>query len=727
MPWRPDRACLTDRPYARAVQGWSESLHPCTAGGDRLQLGGTLHDARDRPRRPLVPDRPPLPPGEPPGPPPPAEASCPIVCVGASAGGLEAFTQLLQPLPAPPGLAFVLVQHLDPAHESLLAPLLARVTRLPVQQIADGMAVRPNQVYVAPPQADVVLAHRVLHLIPRTERSGLHMPIDVFFRSLAADQGPRAVGIVLSGGGSDGALGLQDIKDHGGLTLVQDERTAAVAGMPHSALMHGPVDAIASPDGLAQTLLQLVQQPYVTAAPTAEPEDTPIPGDAREAWGQILTQLQRATGVDFTAYKPGTIQRRVGRRVALCHVEAPAAYAQYLQHHRDELEALYYDLLIKVTTFFREPASFEALTRDVLPRLLAGRPETRPLRLWVPGCATGEEAYSLGICVLEYLSAQRLQHPIHLFATDLDERALAKARTGLYIENIALDVSAERLRRFFVKVDQSYQVISAVRELCVFARHNLYRDPPFSHLDLISCRNVLIYLNAATQRRVIPLLHYALAPGGMLTLGPSESIGAFPEHFTLADAAHKIYTKQVTAGPATPDVFRPVAGGDAAADPGAAAEPPPPWSAVDVLREAERRLLSAYAPAAVLVNAAMDILSYHGDTDAYLRPAAGKATWNLYRMARDGLLGDLRAALAQAQQAGAPVAAHYLVVFEAPPPLPAHRAADRLRHAGPRPTGTGSAACSRNSRRRAPICKRSRNSTKPPTKNWKPPKKSYSR
>jgi two-component system, chemotaxis family, CheB/CheR fusion protein len=639
---------------------------------------------------------PPSQPGEPAGTPHPAETPCPVVGVGASAGGLEAFTQLLRPLPAAPGLAFVLVQHLDPAHESLLATLLARVTRLPVREIQDGIPVAPNEVYVAPPQADVVIEGRVLHLIPRTDPQGLRMPIDRFFRSLAADQGPRAIGVILSGGGSDGALGLQDIKDHGGLTLVQEERTASVAGMPHSALMHGAVDVVAAPEGLARALLRMVRHPYVAAATPAGPEDAPAPGDEREAWGRILTLLRRATGVDFTAYKPGTIQRRMARRMALRNVEALADYATYLERHRDELEALYHELLIKVTTFFREPASFEALKREALPRLLERRPETQPLRLWVPGCATGEEAYSLAICVLEYLSAQGVQHPVRVFATDLDERALAKARASLYIENIALDVSAERLRRFFVRVDQSYQVSPAVRELCVFARHNLYRDPPFSHLDLISCRNVLIYLNAPTQRRVIPLLHYALEPHGVLTLGPSETIGGFTDLFTPLDAAHKIYTKHVTALPAGLDVF-PRAEGPAApaTDLGTTSEPSPPWPTVDVTREAERLLLSTYAPAAVLVNAAMDILSFHGDTDRYLRPAQGKATWNLFRMARDGLLGDLRGALEQAQQSGVPVdrpgvrfgdeatpqevtirvlplvlpapaAAHYVVVFEAP-------------------------------------------------------------
>jgi two-component system CheB/CheR fusion protein len=547
---------------------------------------------------------------------------------------LEAFTQLLRPLPAAPGLAFVLVQHLDPAHESLLAPLIARVTRLPVREIQDGLTVTPNQVYVAPSQADVVIAQGVLRLIPRTDHQGLRMPIDLFFRSLAADQGPRAIGVILSGGGSDGALGLQDIKDHGGLTLVQDERTASVAGMPHSALMHGAVDVIAAPEGLAEALLKMAQHPYTATAPTADAEEVSVAGDEREAWGRIITLLRRSTGVDFTAYKPGTIQRRITRRMALRNMEDLADYAAYIERQRDELEALYHDLLIKVTTFFRDPASFEALKMEALPRLLEGRRETQPLRLWVPGCATGEEAYSLAICVLEYLSTLGLQHSIRLFATDLDERALAKARAGLYIENIALDVSAERLRRYFTRVDQSYQVTPAVRELCVFARHNLYRDPPFSHLDLISCRNVLIYFNAVTQRRVIPLLHYALAPHGVLTLGPSETIGAFPDLFTLTDATHKIYTKNMVL-PTGLDVFPHAGGQDApATELGETSEPPLPWPAVDITREAERLLLGAYAPAAVLVNAAMDILSFHGDTERYLRPAPGKASWNLFRMAR---------------------------------------------------------------------------------------------
>jgi two-component system CheB/CheR fusion protein len=387
--------------------------------------------------------------------------SFPIVGIGASAGGLEAFTQLLQPLPSDPGLAFILVQHLDPTRESMLPELLSRVTPMLVQQVQDGMEVQPNQVYVAPPQADVVISNRVLRLISRPGTRGLHMPIDVFFRSLANDQGPHAVGIVLSGAGSDGALGLQAIKEHGGLSFVQDERTATFAGMPHSAIMHGSIDFILAPQDMAEELMQIAQHPYVADSLEADKEEStslPLLSD-REAWGQILKLLHRVKGINFTAYKPSTIQRRIARRMALHNMQQPGDYVRYLLSNREELEALYHDLFIKVTSFFRDPDSFEALKREILPRLMVDRPVHRPLRVWVPGCATGGEAYSLAIYILEFLGDEAFQESIRLFATDIDELSLAKARSGLYIENIAMDVTPERLRRFFVKVDQHYQIV----------------------------------------------------------------------------------------------------------------------------------------------------------------------------------------------------------------------------------------------------------------------------
>jgi two-component system, chemotaxis family, CheB/CheR fusion protein len=585
-----------------------------------------------------------------------AQAPFLIVGIGASAGGLDAVTQLLQTLPLDPGFAFILIQHLDPTRESGLAEVLSRVTGMPVQQIEDNTPVARNQVYVAPSHADVVIINQVLQLIPRSQTRGLHMPIDRFFRSLAEDQGPHAIGIVLSGSGSDGALGLQAIKDHGGLTLVQDQRTAGFAGMPHSAMMHGSIDVIGDPHHLAQELVQIARHPYVTHTPVANQEVSPLLLSDQEAWSWILRLLHRTTGINFTAYKRSTIQRRIARRMALHNLQQLSTYAQYLDSHRDEVAALYHDLFIKVTTFFRDPESFETLKRDVLPGLIVERPVTQPLRIWVPGCATGEEAYSLAICVLEFLAEGSFQHAIRLFATDIDELALAKARTGLYIENIALDVSPERLRRFFVKVDQSYQITSAVRELCVFAKHNLYQDPPFSNLDLIICRNVLIYLETATQRRVIPLFHYALQPSGALALGPSETIGAFTDLFSLTNQQHKIYTKKVTALPATGDFFPHVRGSDDRVEGTAAmSEAPAQWPTVDLYREADRLLLRHYVPAAVLVSEAMDILQFHGDTDRYLRPPSGRATLNLFRMARNGLRSDLLAALELARQTGAQV------------------------------------------------------------------------
>jgi two-component system, chemotaxis family, CheB/CheR fusion protein len=639
----------------------------------------------------------------------------PIVGVGASAGGLEAFTQLLQPLPGDLGLAFILVQHQDPSRPSMLSELLSRVTPMLVQEVQDGMVVQPNQIYVAPSHADVTMTDRVLKLASRPPAHTLHMPIDVFFRSLAEDQGHHAIGIILSGGGSDGALGLQAIKDHGGLTFVQDEQTAAFTGMPHSAIMHGSVDCVLPPEGLADELIQVARHPYVIE-PETDTREPRSPVRNREAWGRVLKVLQGMTGINFTAYKPSTITRRMVRRMALHKIEQPGVYAQYIETHREEAEALYHDLLIKVTHFFREPGSFEALKRDVLPRLLQDRPVHQPLRIWVPGCATGEEAYSIAICVLEVLSERGLQHTIRLFATDLDELALARARTGLYIENIALDVSPERLRRFFVKVGQYYQITQSIREMCIFAKHNLYQDAPFSNLDLISCRNVLIYLEIATQRRVIPLFHYALQPDGVLALGPSETIGTFADLFTLVDQQHKFYTKKLIALPATMDFPSHTWGANVRAPKSRITpEGSPSWPAADVFREADRALLQQYAPAAVLVNEQMDILYFRGDTDRYLRPAAGRATLNLFRMTREGLLNELRGAIRQAQQTGSQVRrestrfrveetwhevtirvipltppsplAHYLIAFEEPaaPTLPAHQPGSRRRRASLQP------------------------------------------
>jgi two-component system CheB/CheR fusion protein len=488
------------------------------------------------------------------------------------------------------------------------------------------------------------------------------MPIDHFFRSLAQEHGSRAIGIILSGAGSDGALGLAEIKDQGGITFVQEERSARFPGMPHSAIMHGSIDFILPPAGIAQELARVAQHPYVISPPPAreeeplvEPEPTsqsPDPDGLRE----VFRLLRAATGVDFASYKQSTIRRRITRRMTLRKTDSLAEYADNIKQHPEELDALYHDLLIKVTGFFRDPETFEALKAEVFPTILRDRPANRPIRIWVPGCATGEECYSIAICLLEFLGDRVADTSIQIFATDIDETALAKARSGRYIENIALDISPERLRRFFTKIDQHYQIMHTIRESCTFAKHDICRDPPFSNLDLISCRNVLIYLQPAMQKRVIPLFHYALNSHGFLALGNSESIGAFSDLFTQVDKKQKIFArKMIGARPAIDFPLQMRAADQTEATTANIPGDEPLLKGVDIYHEADRLVLSQYAPAGVLINEQMDILQFRGDTSHYLRPAPGRASLNLLQMAREGLLMDLRSAIMQAQKSGGTV------------------------------------------------------------------------
>jgi two-component system, chemotaxis family, CheB/CheR fusion protein len=643
----------------------------------------------------------------------------PIVGIGASAGGLEAFTQLLHHIPATTGLAFILVQHLDPTHESVLPELLSRVTRMPVQQVQRGMIVEPNHIYVTPPNANMSMNGMTLTLTSRSETRGLHMPIDHFLRSLAEQHGSRAVGIILSGAGSDGALGLAEIKERGGITFVQDERTARFPAMPHSAVMQGGIDFILPPAAIAEELVRIARHPYVISSPSGHEEDPPpdppptLESSSQNGLGQIFRLLRSAKGVDFTCYKQSTIRRRITRRMTLRKMDALEKYAQYLRAHSEELDALYHDLLIKVTGFFRDPETFEALKSEVFPAIMRDRPANRPVRIWVPGCASGEECYSIAICLLEFLDDRIADTPIQIFATDIDEIALAKARSGRYIENIALDISPERLRRFFTKVDQHYQVMHTIRELCTFAKHDLCRDPPFSNLDLISCRNVLIYLEPAMQKRVIPLFHYALNSHGYLALGISESIGSFSDLFAQVDKKQKVFTKRVTAVRPAIEFPLPVRAAEQTATntAGGGSMDEHTLKGVDVYHEADRIVLNHYAPAGVLLNEQMDILQFRGDTSHFLRPASGRASFNLLQMAREGLLMDLRSALTQAQKGGgtverqgvrlrfegkllnvtirviplslpSPLASHYVILFEEAGP-----AADRNPRPGTRLRG----------------------------------------
>ncbi len=570
----------------------------------------------------------------------------PIVAVGASAGGLEAFSHLLRNLPARPGMGFVFVQHLDPTHGSMLSELLARTSSMPVGEVEDGTTVEPNRVYVIRPNTDLSIEDGVLRVFPRTEVRGQHMPVDFFLRALATDQGSFAIGIVLSGTASDGAQGLTAVKAEGGITFAQDEKSAKYGGMPHAAVSAGGVDFVLPPEGIARELARIAGDPD---ALKADRQTVAAQGD--EELMRILAILRKATGIDLSYYKRPNLLRRIQRRCLLQQITALGDYIRYLQEHPAEIDALHHDILINVTSFFRDEATLEGLRAFVFPALLKGRPRDVPLRIWVPGCATGEEAYSLAIALLEFLEQASASTPVQIFATDVSDRAIETARAGVYLENIAADVAPERLRRFFVKVDRGFQVSKRIRDLIIFAKHNLVSDPPFSQLDLISCCNVLIYLRHEYQRRVMELFHYALKPHGFLKLGRSETIGAFPELFAVADREHKIYAKKLAAQ-RTPPTF--TARARMLPDVGTTTTGKV-WNVADLQKAADRLVMGRYAPAGVLINEDMDVVQFRGHTGPYLEPAPGDATFNLLKMAREGLALDLRTAIHQARKDKHPV------------------------------------------------------------------------
>ncbi|HEV8578343.1 MAG TPA: chemotaxis protein CheB [Thermoanaerobaculia bacterium] len=575
-----------------------------------------------------------------------ASSPFPIVGVGASAGGLEAFIQMLGALPVDTGMAFVLVQHLAPKHPSLLAEILSRTTAMPVTEVQDELRVKPDRVYVIPPDRNMVISRGVLQLLPREEARGRHHPIDFFLRSLAKEQGQRAIGVILSGTATDGTLGLEAIKAEGGITFAQDN-TAQQSSMPQSAVASGCVDFVLPPDEIAKEIGRLARHPYVAPdrrqASAGEPD-----------LGKILEILRKVKGVDFSLYKANTLYRRISRRMVLHKMQGLPDYARFLRKNPGEVEALYQDTLVRVTSFFRNPETFEALKTRVLPKLFKNRSGQEPLRVWVPGCSTGEEAFSIAILFAELAAARGSQLPVQVYATDLNEECIDKARKGVYSQNIAHDVSPERLRRFFAEVDGSYRISKPIRDMCVFARHNVLTDPPFSQIDLVSCRNLLIYLEPALQQKLVPRLHFALKPAGFLLLGSSETIGSYRTLFEAEDAKHKIYAKK----PGTHRVTLGQAAGlyQGRSGPGHGPGRWQPAGAVsEVQKEADRILMARYAPPGVLVNADLEILQFRGDTGPYLAPAPGKASLNLLRMTREGLLVTLRAAVNRARKDDAPV------------------------------------------------------------------------
>jgi two-component system, chemotaxis family, CheB/CheR fusion protein len=580
-------------------------------------------------------------------------ASFPIVGVGASAGGLEAFMELLKALHPQLGMAFVLIPHLDPRHESAMRELLSRGTKMPVLEVEQGMRVRPEHVYVIPPGREMTIRQGVLQLAARQQQHPI--PIDVFLRSLAEDQRNNAIGVILSGTATDGTLGLTAIKGEGGITFAQDPQSAKYDGMPESAIASGAVDFVLKPALIADELAHIRRHPYIAVADDEKVE--PLPAESDHDMATVFRVLKRVTKVDFSDYKAGTIRRRLLRRMALKKTSNFGEYVAYLREHRDEAEALYQDILINVTNFFRSPDAFDALRESVYPALLKDRAPNDTIRIWVPGCSTGEEAYSHAICLMEHLSDIRADVSMQIFATDLSESAVQRARTGVYKESITVDVSPARLRRFFNKVEGGYQISKSIRDQCIFARQNVFSDPPFSKMDIVSCRNLLIYLGPALQKRVVPVFHYALRPFGFLMLGNTEGLlvtGA--DLFDLVDKKNKIYKKRPVPSPVN-------FGFSMEHFDAAGIEPKKRESKeqeqvnapLDAQREADRLLLAKYVPAAVVVNEHLDILQTRGHTGRYLELPPGKASLNLMRMARPGLMFELQEAIEAARKGDAPV------------------------------------------------------------------------
>ena len=578
-----------------------------------------------------------------------------IVAIGASAGGLEAFTELIRHVPPDTGMAFVLVQHLDPKHHSMLAELISKETSLPVVEVRDGMVINPNQVYVIPPNTTMSVAARTLRLTPREETRGVHMPVDSFMRSLAEDQGANSIGIILSGTGSDGTLGIAEIQAHGGVTFAQNETTAKHDGMPRSAIGSGAVDFVLPPKGIAQELVRIARHPLVKHPPVEQaPDFTSADHDGLTA---IFAALRKNTGVDFTYYRMTTIRRRIQRRMIVHKIEKLEDYVKYLNHNPGEVKALYQDLLINVTSFFRNPRVFDALKTHVFPQIMQSRMKDAVVRIWTPGCASGEETYSLAISLLEFLGDKAPDIPIQLFGTDVSEASINKARAGIYPENIQGDVSLERLRRFFVKFDGGYRISKTIRDMCIFAAHNLINDPPYSQMDLISCRNLLIYLEPVLQKKVISLFHYALRPTGFLVLGTSEGVGLSANLFATEDRANRIFFKRAAA--VRPAVTFSLDHSEAFTHHAAHRNPKerhdPNWNYAEAQKEFERRLLSQYAPAAVFVNADLEVIHSRGNVDRYLKLPPGRATLSVLKMVREGLLFELRNALNRAKNDGVTV------------------------------------------------------------------------
>ncbi|MHB1926924.1 MAG: chemotaxis protein CheB [Leptospirillum sp.] len=574
------------------------------------------------------------------------ESSLLVVALGASAGGLEAFEEFFRHMTADSGFAFVLLSHLDPGHASMLTDILQRATGMKVAEAKNGMQLKPNCVYVIPPNRDMTVVRNTLKLSLPTVSRGQRMPIDLFFRSLAKDQGEKAIGIILSGTGTDGTLGLRDIHSLGGISIVQDPVTAKYDGMPSSAIQSGFVTHILPVAKMPEILLGVLHH-------QARRHEQPLSKVDPVGLNQILMVLRSSTGHDFSQYKKNTLARRIERRMFQHNIERTEVYVRYLKEFPSEVQLLFREMLINVTSFFRDPEAFLILAKDVLPQLFADKPEDYVFRIWVPGCSSGEEAYSIAILLQEFMEKARQKFKCQIYATDLDEDAIAQARKGRYLTNIAQDVDPNRLRRFFVKEDSAYRVKKEIRDMMVFAVQNIIKDPPFTKLDLLSCRNLMIYLEVGLQNRLVLAFHYALKPGGGLFLSPAESLGIHSALFTPVNRKWKIYRavrseESANAVMASGLTWTLHSSGK------------PPEEVIRKARETNfseltrRVLLHSYAPAAVVTDLKGEILFVHGDISKYLGLASGQPTLNVLDMAHEGLHLELSSAIRTAAKLRVP-------------------------------------------------------------------------
>ena len=581
---------------------------------------------------------------------PSPRAQFPVVGIGASAGGLAAFEAFFSAMPADSGVAFILVQHLAPDHKSMLVELIARHTRMQVFEVEDGMIVEPNCIYVIAPNFDMAFVDGALQLLPPGAPRGHRCPVDFFFRSLAQDHHARAIGIVLSGTGSDGAQGIRAIKGEGGMAMAQNSESTQYDGMPRSAVATGLVDFVLAPTEMPAQLMAYINHAFTDDTSAAQSQSTAPVLRVDDALKKIFVLLRAQTGHDFSGYKVNTIHRRVERRMAVNQIVQKDDYILYLRKNPAEVDALFRDLLIGVTSFFRDPDAFRALEDEAIVRLLSNKSASAPIRVWVPGCSTGEEAYSIAILLQERMDALKTSFKLTVFATDLDSAAIEHARAGIYPASIATDISPERLTRYFTEEPGGgfFRINKLIRDILVFSEQSVVKDPPFSRLDLISCRNLLIYMGPELHKKLIPLFHYSLNPGGVLFLGTSESVGEFAELFAPLNRTQKLFQRKDDGSAQRLSLtrFLPKATGNSATPRRAGRAG---MDAAAQFRElTEQTLLQHYTPVGALVNERGDIFHIHGRTGMFLEPAPGEAELNILKMARQGLRPALTRALHKA-------------------------------------------------------------------------------